>query len=94
MQGLISSRDSEIRPRILMRFEQDLKLTLQVVVDEHNWIISIRQDPTKIEKTNPKKQKLYLLIMSKLRRLRKITKPTPCHSCVELHLKNDCPFKG
>ena len=34
VQGLISSRDSEICAQILIRLKQDPKLTLQAVVDE------------------------------------------------------------
>ena len=42
-QELISSRDSEIRARILIRLKQNPKLILQAVVDECKRIISMRQ---------------------------------------------------
>ena len=64
VQGLISSRDSEMQAWILKKLEQDPKLTLQAVVDECNSISMKRFSKNW-------KKRLHTLIMLKPRRFRK-----------------------
>ena len=49
IQGLTAPTDAEIRLRLLMKLEQDQKITLQNLADECQRILNLRADTAKID---------------------------------------------
>lgn len=52
VQGLTSSKDKEIRSRILSIMNQDIEITLQKVTEECQKLLNLKQDNTSIEEKN------------------------------------------
>ena len=50
IQGLTAPKDTKIRPYLLSKLEQDLKLILQNITEEYQRIINLCHDTAKIEK--------------------------------------------
>ena len=87
-----SPSEKEVRTRLLTKFEQDPKITLQSLAEECQRILNLSADTAKIEerdisnihsiknKSQGKKNKPFFKI-------------NPCYGCGGLHLFNHCPFK-
>ena len=92
IQGLTSPCKKEVSTRLLIKLEQDQKITLQSLAEECQRILNLRADTEKIEervisniysikgKSQGKKNKPFFKI-------------NLCYGCGELHLFKDCPFK-
>ena len=93
IQGLTASKDAEIRSRLLMKLEQDQKITLQNLMDECQRILNLRADMAKIEE-----QDIFHIhaVQNKPKCKKKETsfKINPCFGCGKLHLFKNCPFKN
>ncbi|XP_026441989.1 uncharacterized protein K02A2.6-like, partial [Papaver somniferum] len=108
IQGLVSTKDAELRRRALNRLEKEQNITLQQLAEECQRIISEKQDSKNIEEAG----------LSHIKKVRSNNKPHPtnsqakakhntpekskkkpdlprypCQRCGERHWQNNCPYR-
>lgn len=108
IQGLVSTKDAEIRRRALNTLEKEPDITLQKLAEECQRIISEKQDSRNIEEANvsyikkvQNKKPFFPKSQVKTKRNTQETyqnKPDlpryPCRGCGELHWQKDCPYRS
>ena len=107
IQGLVSSKDAELRRRALNRLEMEPNITLQQLAEECQRIISEKRDSRNIEeagvahirKIRSHKKSNSFNNQAKVKqnspeKTKKLDEPRlPCQRCGELHWERNCPFK-
>ena len=109
IQGLVSTKDTELRLQALNRLEKEPNITLQQLAEECQWIISEKQDSKNIEEagvahirkvqSNRKSYSPNSQMKAKHNFPEKSQKKPdlpryPCQKCEELHWQNDCPYRS
>ena len=108
VQGLVSTKDSEIRRRVLSKLESEPNLTLKKLVEDCQRIISVKKDSRDIKESgvahvrnlhktthySPKKTpKRGRYPPHKLEKQIIQIPPTPCFRHGKFHWSSDCPFR-
>lgn len=85
--GLKSTRDSDIRIRLLRLLNEEIESTnLEKLVDETQKVMDLKSDTALIEE-----QPKHVNAIGKSSQASKLPK-TPCWYCGELHYATDCPY--
>ena len=90
VQGLTSSKDKDIRSRILTKLEQDSEINLQRITEECQRIMNLKHDNTEIEEKDISR---VHFVRPKIGENKNIKKPK-CFGCGGLHLISECYFRS
>ena len=108
VQRLVSTKDSEIRRRVLRKLESESNLTLKKFAEDCQRIISVKKDSRDIEESGVAHvrnlHKKYSLLPEKNNKERTLspsqtgktsnqTPSIPCFRCGKFHWSSDCPFR-
>ena len=105
VQGLVSAKNTEIRRRVLIKFENEPNLTLQQIAEDCQRFVSVGQDWKNIEesgiahvrKVSQRKRKKQSNSPSKSKQYKNKQNnlpPNPCSGCGSLHWYKDCPYRN
>ena len=89
IQGLTSSKDKDIRSRILTKLEQGSEVTLQKVTEECQRMVNLKHDNTQIEE---KDISCVHAIRPKTGRAKENVKTPTCSGCGGSHVKSEWVF--
>lgn len=96
--GLQSTRDADIRARLITTLEADeaatanggaSKITLENLVEECHRIVNLKQDTQMVETKDTRS--VNAIVRNQKKPVKKIPK-TPCWKCGDFHYTRDCPF--
>ena len=100
MQGLVSTKDAEIRQRIQNKLENELNITLQQIAENGQRYISIKQDSKKNQrigycshqKNTLQKETKSPIKINETKKKQNNLPLNPCSGCGALHWYKDCTF--
>ena len=104
VQGLVSTKDAEIRRRILNKLENEPNITLQQIAENCQRYVSVNQDSKKkIEESgivhirkicDKKKQTKSHTKTYETKKKQNNLPPNQCFGCGALHWYKDCTFQN
>lgn len=109
VQGLVSTKDAEIRRRILTKLESEPELTLQKLAEDCQRCIRVKKDSKDIEESgvahirkvqrqirfspSSKTNQTNCFTTKSQMKPQKKPPPSPCYRCGTLHWYKDCPYR-